>query len=63
MEYGVQQHHEEEINLDVVVCTEVRRRKKDGLKAAGSEEGKVNVFTVTDWQQCLTPTEELNSRL
>lgn len=48
MEYGVQQHHEEEINLDVVVCTEVRRRKKDGLKAAGSEEGKVNVFTVTD---------------
>lgn len=38
MEYGRQQHHEKEINLDVVVCTEVRR-KKDGLKAAGLEEG------------------------
>ena len=48
VEYGGQQHREKEINLDVVVCTEVRRRKKGGLKAVGSEEGKVRICTITD---------------
>jgi len=57
VKYGGQLHREKEVNLDVAVCTEVRRRKKGGLKTAGSEKGKVGVCIVTDWQQCLTPTE------
>lgn len=39
MEYGGQQQNEKEITLGVLVFTEVTKKRKDGLKAAGSEEG------------------------
>lgn len=38
MDYGGQQQNEKGINLGVLVFTEVRRKRKDGLKAAESEE-------------------------
>lgn len=52
LEYCGQQHLKQEMNLDVVVCMKVRR-KKDGIQTTGIRRGRPLIHTITDYESCV----------